>query len=78
MDKVQVEAIIKPLECVRGLLQPNFVYFQLKVKGASREEVIQMIKGSNCAISLPEIDVAIMKSDLLETDEPIDLQAPIR
>ena len=29
MDKVQIEAIIKPLECVRGLLQTSFVYFQL-------------------------------------------------
>ena len=78
MDKVQVEAIIKPLECVRGLLQPNFVYFQLRVKGASREEVIQMIQGSNCALSLPEIDVAVMRSDLLNTEDPIDLQVPIR
>ena len=43
------------------------------MRGATREEVIKTIQSGNAAISLPEIDVAVVRSELLDVSEPIDL-----
>jgi len=50
----------------------------MQLKGAAREDVIRTIKGGNCALSLTEIDEAVMREDLLDPNNQVDLLAPLR
>ena len=70
-------AQIKPTEQKRGLLQQNFVYLQLKLRGASREDAIRAIKCGNSAFNIPELGEALLREDLLEPDS-VDLLTPLR
>ena len=48
------------------------------MRGATREEVIKTIQSGNAAINLPEIDIAVVRSELLDVGEPIDLLGPLK
>ena len=49
------------------------------MRGAGREDVIRTIQcGNTSALGLPELELAIMRHELLDVADPIDLLGPIR
>jgi len=71
-----VDTQLKSIDCIRGLLQPNYVYFQLHVSGASRQEAIDAIQRCDTVLSFPQIDQAIFRHSLLDQDEPCTTLVP--
>ena len=52
-DNVEVDAQLKASECIRGLLQPNFAYFSLRIQGTSRNDAIEAIQCLDTVLSFP-------------------------
>lgn len=77
-DKLLVDAQLKSTDCLRGILQPSYVYLKLSIKGASREAAINAIQSADCALSFPEIDEAIYRQQLTDLNEPAKLTAAVR